>query len=75
MIETDKKQLIQVVTKLCRGGYKSEGDLNDDIDFVLNSVNDPEVTTYIYSTKYSLTPEQIVDKALAYKPIITAPPK
>lgn len=75
MIKKNKSKLIQVVTKLCSGGYKTEEDLNNDIDYVINSVNDPDVTSYIYSTKYNLTPEEIVDKALSYQPIITPPPK
>ena len=75
MRKLNKELLIATVKKLCEGGYKNEEVLNQDIDFVLESVNDPDVINYIFSLKYKLTPEEIVEKALSYKPLITPPPK
>ena len=39
-------------------------------DALINGVLDPSVLDYIYLEKTELTPEQIADRALAYKPII-----
>jgi len=66
--------LLALVKKLCEGGYNNEETKYNDTELLRNSVLDPEVTDYIYNIKYNLTPEKIVEKALSYRPIITAPP-
>jgi hypothetical protein len=71
-----KQQILALVSKMYNGeGYYNEEEINADIDLLEKNVADPEVTNYIFSTKYNLTPEEIVEKALSYKPIITPPPK
>ena len=64
-----KHELIILVSKIVKGGYMDEEDLNEDLDLLLFNANDPEITNYIYDIKYNLTPEEIVEKALSYKPI------
>lgn len=62
-----REELIQLVEQImkCEG---TEQEL-DDLIFVLEkNVIDPQVTNYIYYD--DLTPEQVVDKALSYKPIL-----
>ena len=75
--ELSKYELLELVRKISNSGYSDEEKLKHDLDLLIYNSNDPEITRYIYSKKYEhLTPEEIVEKALSYKPIITAsPPK
>ena len=59
-----RDELVLLVDKImkCQGSEK-------EIDELLKkNVTDPEVTNYIFYEEN--TPEEVVDKALAYKPII-----
>lgn len=67
-----KKELIQLIIKIREGDHKSEEEYNADLDFFLKNVPDPEASDLIHEPR--LTPEEIVEKALAYKPIILPPP-
>ena len=62
-----RDELILLVDKImkCQG---TENETDEMIKLLEKNVIDPEVTNYIYYEEN--TPEEVVDKALAYKPII-----
>ncbi len=62
-----REELIELVEKImkCEG---SEEEVDNMIYALKKNVIDPEVTNYIFYEEN--TPEEVVDKALAYKPII-----
>ena len=62
-----KEELIELVDKImkCEG---TEEEVDNMIDILKKNVIDPEVTNYIFYEEN--TPEEVVNKALAYKPII-----
>lgn len=62
-----REELIELVEKImkCEG---TEEEIDNMIDVLEENVVDPYVTDYIYYEEN--TPEEVVDKALAYKPII-----
>lgn len=75
MNKLNRDELINLVKKICLCNYDTENELDEALTLLEGSILDPEVTDYIYNIKYDLTPEEIVDKALSYKLIITPPPK
>ena len=62
-----REELISLVEKImkCQG---SEEEIDEMIRLLQNNVPDPEVTNYIFYEEN--TPDEVVDKALAYKPIL-----
>lgn len=62
-----RKELIELVSKImnCEG---SESEIDKMIEVLKENVMNPEVINLIYSEDN--TPEEVVDKALSYKPII-----
>lgn len=62
-----REELVALVDKImkCQG---SEKEIDEMIELLEKNVIDPEVTNYIFYEEN--TPEEVVDKALAYKPII-----
>jgi hypothetical protein len=62
-----RDELILLVDKImkCQG---SEKEIDEMIKLLKKNVIDPEVTNYIFYEEN--TPEEVVDKALAYKPIV-----
>ena len=62
-----RDELILLVDKImkCQG---TENEIDEMIKLLEKNVIDPEVTNYIFYEEN--TPEEVVDKALAYKPII-----
>ena len=63
-----RNDLIELVKSILTSpGTESEVDAL--VAIFLNNVPDPGAIDYLYAKKYEgLTPEQIVDKALSYKP-------
>lgn len=61
-----REELIQLVEKIMKA-EGSEQELDDLLDLLMDNVADPDVSNYIYYD--DLTAEQVVDKALAYRPI------
>ena len=61
-----RDELILLVDKImkCQG---TEKEIDEMIKLLKKNVIDPEVTNYIFFEEN--TPEEVVDKALAYKPI------
>lgn len=62
-----REELILLVEKImkCQG---SEKEIDEMIEILKKNVTDPEVTNCIFFEEN--TPEEVIDKALAYKPII-----
>ena len=62
-----KEELIELVEKImkCEG---TEEEVDNMIAVLEKNVIDPDVTNYIFYEEN--TPEEVVEKALAYKPII-----
>ena len=62
-----RDELVLLVDKImkCQG---SEKEIDEMIELLEKNVTDPEVTNYIFYEEN--TTEEVVDKALAYKPII-----
>ena len=63
-----REELINLVNRIieCEG---TEEEIDEMIEVVERNVPHPEVSDLIYWNDEELTPEQIVDKALEYKPI------
>ena len=63
-----REELINLVNKIveCEG---AEEEIDEMIEIVKWNVPHPEISDLIYWNEEELTPEQIVDKALNYKPI------
>lgn len=63
----NKEELIDLVEKImkCEG---TEDEIDNMIELLEENVLDPQVSNYIF--KEDNTPEEVVDKALSYKPIL-----
>ena len=63
----NREELISLVEKImkCEGSEEEEDEL---LKLLEENVLDPRVSSYIYYEEN--TPEEVVDKALSYKPII-----
>lgn len=75
MKSLNRNEILQLVERICDADFKTEEEYNQAILLFVDSVPDPEAADLIFHHNPELTPEEIVDKALSYKPIITAPPK
>lgn len=62
-----KEELIELVRQIISMENKTEQEINMLIDQLVSNVPHPEVTDLIYYD--DLTPEEIVEKALSYKPV------
>ena len=64
----NRSELIEIVKKI-KQIPGSEDELNNLVDIFESNVPDPDAVDYLFQKQYtSLTPEDIVDKALSYKP-------
>lgn len=63
----NRKELIELVTKIMNAEGKNEEENNQLLVRLLDNVLDPEVANYIFYD--NLLPEEVVDKVLSYKPI------
>jgi len=61
-----REELIELVKKIATA-QGTEEELDKMLELLKKNVPDPRVSNYIFYDE--LTPEQIVDKALAYRPI------
>ncbi|GAB1856940.1 hypothetical protein MHTCC0001_17760 [Flavobacteriaceae bacterium MHTCC 0001] len=62
-----REELISLVKDITTVENKTEKEIDELLEVLKQNVPDPEVSDLIYYDE--LTPEQIVDKALSYKPI------
>ena len=66
----ERVDLIALVTRIKESKYSSENEAEIDIDFLTRNSIDPYAMDYIFQKEYEdLSPEEIVDKILSYKPI------
>ncbi|PEM21840.1 bacteriocin immunity protein [Bacillus toyonensis] len=63
-----REELINLVSKIVES-EGTEEEINEMIEIVKRNVPHPELSDLIYWNDEDLTPEQIVDIALAYTPI------
>lgn len=65
----NREELVDLVAKIidCEG---SEDEINEMMELVKKNVYDPNVSDLIFWNEDNLTAEQIVDRALNYKPIL-----
>lgn len=69
MNKLSKEELIEIVKKLCNGEGDDE-ECSEWIDILIKNTKCPEISNYIFWSKEELTPEQIIEKALSYRPIL-----
>jgi hypothetical protein len=69
----NKNDLINLVKKIMEADFVTEVEYELHVDYFKRIILDPEVMDLFKHTP-ELTPEEIVEKALAYKPLITPPP-
>ncbi|MCP1309797.1 e9imm peptide [Paenibacillus tyrfis] len=67
--ELSRDELVGLVEQVmqCSG---EEWEMDIWLDMITSSVADPSISNYIFWSDEDLSAEEIVDKALAYKPII-----
>lgn len=63
-----KEELVQLVRKIanCEG---TEEEIEEWMDILEENVPHPEISDLIFYPDEEMTPEEIVEKALSYKPI------
>ena len=70
---TDKthtnEHCLQAIERLLEG-VGTEKEQNADLDFLRANMTDPKISDYIFHTKINMTAEEILEKALSYKPIL-----
>ncbi|SFB31135.1 hypothetical protein [Clostridium frigidicarnis] len=59
----------ELVTKICNV-YGNEEEIDNWIEILEKERGCPEIADYIYCDQDNLSPKEIVDKALSYKPIL-----
>lgn len=70
MQKLNRDDLIVLAEKIRDAAGATEEENDQLLDLFLDNVPDPNAGNYFFDLQYdALTPEEIVDKALAYKPI------
>ncbi|OIB04696.1 hypothetical protein AK95_13010 [Paenibacillus sp. LC231] len=64
-----KAQIVDLVTSLYNG-EGSEKEVGEWIELLQRNVPHPDISNLIFWPEKDLTPEEIVEKALNYKPIV-----
>ena len=62
-----KEEIIEIIRDVLDVEHHTEAEIDALIRKLKNGVTDPQITNYIYYDE--LTPEEIAEKALSYKPI------
>lgn len=70
-----KEQLIKLVQKIKDADFESEEQYEKAVILFKNSVVHPDSVNLIFYHKPKLTAQEIVEKALTYKPIVIPPYK
>lgn len=65
----NREELIELVKQICEA-EGTEEEIDSMIDLLEQNVPHPEVSDLIFWSNEELTAEEIVDRALNYKPII-----
>jgi hypothetical protein len=70
MSELSRDELIELVTRLMNPQPGEKDEEHERLaNRIASAVSDPHIIDYIFQESTRRTPEEIVDKALAYKPI------
>lgn len=75
MQRLSKTELIKLVKRIINVDYDTEKEHSEAVFLFKQNVPHPEASNLIYRHEPELSPEEIVEKALAYKPIILPPPE
>ncbi|MCI8790427.1 MAG: hypothetical protein HFH92_15290 [Lachnospiraceae bacterium] len=67
MVLLSKDEIINLIDEITKCGNKSEEEIDGLIEKLEQGVLDPQISDYIFWSEMS--PEEIADKALRYKPI------
>lgn len=62
-----RDEIITLVKEIVNCSDKSEEDVDKLVEQLTNGVLDPQIINYVFWSE--MRPEEIADKALAYKPI------
>jgi hypothetical protein len=65
-----RAQLVPLVARIMSGKYSSEADQIEDVRRLERAVPHPAVADLIFWSKPELTPDEVVDEALAYRPFV-----
>jgi hypothetical protein len=66
----NREELIKLAKKIRFADAKTEEEMDLDIELFMKNVPDPHASDYFFSKKFEgMSLEDIVDKALSYKPI------
>lgn len=65
----EKQELIKIVKRLQTADFSSEKKGNELLELLEKNVLHPQVSDLIFWNDTELTAEEIVEKALSYKPI------
>lgn len=63
-----RPELVALVTRIMRDKYRSEAEQDEDVRRLERAVPHPAVTDLMFQSVPELTPDEVVDEALAYKP-------
>ena len=67
MNKLSKEEIVDIINDILDVQNHSESEIDQLIQKLEDGVTDPEITDYIFYEE--LTPEEIADKVLSYKPI------
>jgi hypothetical protein len=66
----DRQQMIAVIEQLQNGEFESDEELTPVLESLIYSTGNPHVPDLIFHPKGpELTPEQVIDEALRYRPL------
>ena len=71
----NRNEILELVRRICECDYTSEEEEQSILTKIRANIPSPDISDLIYKHVPELTPEEIVEKALSYKPIITPPPR
>ncbi|WP_194822801.1 e9imm peptide [Micromonospora sp. S-DT3-3-22] len=64
-----RDEAVVLVERIMRLDYADDGELNDWLDSLERDLVCPDVSDLIFTTTPELTATEVVDRALAYRPI------
>lgn len=67
MNRLSREEIIDLINEILDVGNHTESEIDELVMKLKSGVTDPKITNYIFYDE--LTPEEIADKALSYKPI------
>ena len=65
----DNENYLQAIERL-QEGVGTDEEQDNDINYLRKNLLDPKISDYIFHSKIEMAAEQILEKALSYKPIL-----